>query len=217
MLEIANKIADAIQSGNILWLAVILMVGLIGNYPRISEYLEGRKRQRIKRIMEALDCTHLDDQFKDFLKHELSREYFLYVAQIPAEKEYREELIRLHKLSKGELPFLHFRRASRHLKFEGGQVAVNLDLSDKIGYYMNFAVSIFFGLVALVMFMMPAFVQPISFVQALSLYGLGALFVVMVIFFLSQTFSVYSAKRIKSHIAEIYNNQLNDDAASGAC
>lgn len=216
MLEIADKIADAIQSGNILWLAVILMIGLIGNYPRIAEYLEGRKRQRIKRIMEALDCTHLDDQFKDFLKHELSREYFLYVAEIPAEKEYREELIRLHKLSKGELPFLHFRRASRHLKFEGGQVLVNLDASDMIGYYMNFAVSIFFGLVALVMFMMPAFVRPISLVQTLSLYGLGALFVVMVVFFLSQTFSVYSAKRIKNHITESHINQLNSDAASGA-
>lgn len=217
MLEIANKIADAIQSGNILWLAVILMIGLIGNYPRISEYLEGRKKQRIGRIMEALDCTHLDDQFKDFLKRELSREYFLYVAEIPAEKEYREELIRLHTLSKGELPFLHFRRASRHLKFEDGHVLVKLGISDMIGYYMNFFVSILFGLVALVMFMMPAFVRPISFVQTLSLYGLGALFVVMVAFFLSQTFSVYSAKRIKNYIVESHNNQLNSDATSGEC
>ena len=209
MLEIADKIVDAIQSGNILWLAVILMIGLILNYPRISEYLESRKRQRISRIMEALDCAHLDDQFKDFLKHELSREYFLYVAEIPAEKEYREELIRIHKLSKGELPFLHFRRASRHLRFEGGRIRVNLDIPDMIGYYMNFAVSIFFGLVALVMFMMPAFVRPISLIQTLSMYGLSALLVVMVVFFLSQTFSVYSAKRIRTHI----DNQLNSDTA----
>lgn len=212
MIELANKIADAFQSGNILWLAVILMVSLAANYPKISDYLEGRKKHRIKRLLEALDCSHLDEEFKNFLKRELGREYFLYVTEIAAEKEYREELMKLHKLSEGELPFLHFRRASKHLSFKGGAIKVNLDFSDIASYYMNFAVSIFFGMVALIMFMMPAFVQPITLVQALSLYGLGTLFISMVIFFLSQTFSVYSARRIRELLSKSHNKPFNNDA-----
>ncbi|WP_019677968.1 hypothetical protein [Arsukibacterium perlucidum] len=162
MIEIANSITNAIQSGNILWLALIVMISLAANYPRISEYLEGRRKQRVNNLLEALGCTHLDDKFKDFLKHELSREYFLYVTDIAAEKEYREELIRLNELSKGEVPFFHYRRASSHLRFKDGTVSIKLDKSDIFGYYMNFAVAIFFGLISMVMFMMPAFVRPMS-------------------------------------------------------
>lgn len=132
MIELSGKIFDAVQSGNILWLAVFLVVAAFMNASKIFDFHESRKKTQIKRLQEAAACTSLDEKFKDFVTHELQREYFLYIAKIAGEKQYRDRLFEVHKKYNGNLPFFHFRRASGFIKYENNDVIVKIDIADKL-------------------------------------------------------------------------------------
>lgn len=105
MIELANKIAEMVQSGNILWLAVITVIAFAMKLSKVLEFFESRKKAQIMRLMDALKCEHLDQNFKDFLAHELQREYFLYVEKIAAEKQYRDKLFEVHKNANGNFAY----------------------------------------------------------------------------------------------------------------
>lgn len=216
MIELADKIAEMVQSGNILWLAVIAVIAFATKLSKLLEFLESRKKAQIARLMDASKCEHLDQNFKDFLSHEIQREYFLYVAKIAAEKQYRDKLFEIHKRANGNLPFFHFKRASSHLKFEDGQVSVKITKCDIVSGFFSLGIALFFGFIGLAMFMMPAFIKPIAVIQAFTFYGLGAFFVAMAILFSFQTFPLYSAKLIRNELQKSHNNSIQPTANAAA-
>lgn len=205
MIELADKIVEMAQSGNILWLAVIAIVALATKLSNILEFFESRKKAQIARLIEAASCEHLDNEFKEFLSHEIQREYFLYVAKIAAEKQYRDKLFEIHQNANGNLPFFHFRRASNHLLFEDEQVRVKISKFDVVSGIVSLGFALLFGFIGLAFFMMPAFIKPIVIIQALTFYGMGAFFVVMAIFFSVQTFPLYSARKIRKELMKSHN------------
>lgn len=190
MIEIAGKIFEVLQSGNVLWLAVLLIVAFVMNASRIFEFLEGRKKKKIKRLQEAVSCNLLDENFRNFISHELQREYFLYVANIAGEKQYRDRLFQIHRDSNGQLPFFHFRRASGSVKFVDGNVMVKLGFFDKLSYWYNIAAGIFFLFVSWAFFMMPILTKSLSVVQVAVYIGAGVMFLFVALLFGAQTFHI---------------------------
>lgn len=216
MIELANKLTEMIQSGNILWLAVIAIIAFAMKLSKVLEFFESRKKVQIGRLIEASKCDQLDDSFKDFLSHEIQREYFLYVAKIAAEKQYRDKLFEVHREANGDLPFFHFRRASSHLKYSDGVLSVKITKFDVFSSIMSIAVALFFGFIGLAMFMMPSFIKPVVIIQAITLYGIGAFFVAMAMFFSFQTFPLYSAKLIRNQLEKYHNNSIQPTANATA-
>jgi hypothetical protein len=200
MIELSGKIFAAVQSGNILWLAVFLVVAAFMNASKIFDFLENRRKTQIKRLQEATTCTSLDEKFKDFITHEIQREYFLYIAKIAAEKQYRDRLFEIHKSSKGSLPFFHFRRASGFIKYEDGDVAVKITPFDKFSYIFNAFGSILFIFLGWAFFMMPLLSKPTSIIQAFSFVGAGLTFLAVAMLFASQSIPFHSARRVKAEI-----------------
>lgn len=215
MIELAGKIFEVLQSGNVLWLAVFLIVAFVMNASKIFEFLEGRKKKQIKRLQEAVSCNLLDENFRNFISHELQREYFLYVANIAGEKQYRDRLFQIHRDSNGRLPFFHIRRASGSLKFDEGQITVKLGLFDKLSYWYNIAAGIFFLFIGWAFFMMPIWSKPISFVQAVVYVGAGLIFLFAAMLFGSQTFPYSSAIKVRAEISRQENQQRSDGDDNG--
>lgn len=215
MIELAGKIFEVLQSGNVLWLAVFLIVAFAMNASKIFELLEGRKKKQIKRLQEALSCNLLDENFRNFISHEVQREYFLYVANIAGEKQYRDRLFQIHRDSNGRLPFFHIRRASGSLKFDDGQVIVKLGLFDKLSYWYNMAAGIFFLFIGWAFFMMPIWSKPISFIQAVVYVGAGLIFLFVAMFFGYQTFPYSSAIKVRAEISRQENQQQSDGDDNG--
>lgn len=215
MIELSGKIFDAVQSGNILWLAVFLVVAAFMNASKIFDFLENRKKTQIKRLQEAATCTSLDEKFKDFVTHELQREYFLYIAKIAGEKQYRDKLFDIHKKSNGDLPFFHFRRASGFMKYEGGDVLVKIDFMDKLASVFNafgFMLFLFFGMA---FFLLIVINKPTSIMQNLSLLAGGFAFLGVAMLFASQTFPLYSAKKVRAEIEKQKHSQKSDGDRNG--
>lgn len=208
MVELADKIVEMVQSGNILWIAVMAVIALATKLSKLLEFLESRKKVQIDRLLDAAKCEHLDDNFKDFLSNEIQREYFLYIAKIPAEKRFRDKIFDLHKKADGSLPFFHFKRASSHLKFEGDQILVKITKFDVISCIFNLGVALLFGFFGLAMFMIPAFIKPIVVIQVFTYYGIGTFLVAMATLFAFQTFPLYSAKLIKKELQKSHNKSI---------
>ncbi|MFA7496702.1 MAG: hypothetical protein WCY67_10370 [Acidithiobacillus sp.] len=216
MVELANKIAEMIQSGNILWLAVIAAVALAMKTSKIVEFFESRKKAQISKLIEASNCDLLDKSFKEFLSHEIQRQYFLYIAKISAEKPYRDKLFHVYKNANGNLPFFHFRRASSYLRYKDEVLSVEISMLDNIFSFINSVVAIFFGFIGLAMFMMPSFIKPIFVIQTLTLYGMSAFFVGMAMFFSTQSFPLRSAKIIRTELNKSHNNLIQPIAIASA-
>lgn len=215
MIELAGKIFEVLQSGNVLWLAVFLIVAFVMNYSKIFEFLEGRKKQKIKRLQDALSCSILDENFRNFVSQELHREYFLYITNIAGEKQYRDRLFQIHRDSNGRLPFFHFRRASGSLKFVDGNVIVKLGFFDKLSYWYNIAAGIFFLFISWAFFMMPILTKSLSVVQVAVYIGAGLMFLFAALLFGSQTFPFSSAKKVEAEIARQENQQQSDGDDNG--
>lgn len=197
MIEIADKLASVLTSGNVLWLVIFSATGIVFHFQRIKEFLDAYRKRRVVRLVEALQCEHLDDSFKEFLKQELNNEYWNYVTDVHAENKFRESILSLYREVNGEFPFSHFRRAKRHIKFIDGKLDICIKWHDTLGYYLNMGVAITFGFVGLVICLSSAFIKPMSLPQLLSLIGVGMVLIVVALFSLSETSSVFSAKVIR--------------------
>lgn len=47
MIELANKIAEMVQSGNILWLAVITVIAFAMKLSKVLEFLKAERKLRL--------------------------------------------------------------------------------------------------------------------------------------------------------------------------
>jgi hypothetical protein len=207
MIEMAGKIFEVLQSGNVLWLAVFLIVAFVMNASKIFEFLAERKKKQIKRLQDALSCSHLDENFRNFISQELHREYFLYITNIAGEKQYRDRLFQIHRDSNGRLPFFHFRRASGSVKFVDGNVMVKLGFFDKLSYWYNIAAGIFFLFVSWAFLMMPILTKSLSVVQIAVYIGAGLMFLFVALLFGAQTFPYSSAIKVQAEISRQENNE----------
>lgn len=204
-LGFLDRIVSSVEEGNILVSVVIVVVAIIFNYKKIADYLEERKRARILKISEALGCEYVDGLTREHLKEELATEHFKIATGLRLEREFREAIISLHKKSKGNLGFFHFKRAITHLEYKDSKLKVKLTLFDRLGFWFNLIFGCILALLGLLTLIVPAQIDEISIVQFFMFVGLGAFFFVIAVMMLVQTFPVSSAKFIQKEMEALHN------------
>lgn len=208
MKEILDKLIDSLSNGNILLAAVIAVVALIFNYKKIMEFIDERKKARIVKLIEALECEHIQGLTKCHLEEELATEHFKMTTGIEAEKEFREAIIQAHRNTNGALNFIQFKRALPHLFYKDSNLSVRITKFEWVGYWFNliFGFILFFS--GLLYLILPSQIKDIKLTQAFSIFGLGCFFIVIAAVMIYQTFPVASAKKIWAELVKIDNNSI---------
>lgn len=112
-------------------LAVISVLLVLYKLKPIVEFWDSRKLNRVKQLEEALRCDSVANSpiTKQLLLRQLEMERVKQATGLRIEKEFREELFTAHSTTKGEVPFLHFKKALTHINYVEGKISV--DLSEK--------------------------------------------------------------------------------------
>lgn len=200
MQAVLDKLIDSLNNGNILVAAVVVAVALVFNYKKIADFLDERKKTRISRLSDALKCEQINGVTKLHLEAELAKEHFKITTGINLEAEFREALIQAHKNAKGELSFLHFKRALPHLRLENSKISVKISWFERLGYFFNLIFGYLMAFFGLILLILPGQTKGINLVQALSIVGLGVFLIVVALFMLYQTFPVVSARLISGKL-----------------
>ena len=200
MMDLLDKLLESIQGGNFALAAVVLVVAIVFNLQKIVNFLESRKRSKIEKLTDALESEHLKGGTRSLLERELESEHFKLATGIYLEREFREALIKIHQKAKGELSFRNFRRALPHLKYVKQKVNVVIDISDKVGYWLNMLSGSFLMLFSLLLLVLTASSSGLALTKKFSGFGFGVFFAVFGFVILAQTIPVSAAKRIKKHI-----------------
>lgn len=145
MIEFVDKLDAMINSGNVLWLILLIPVAIVFNLKHLSAMMETwefKRKLGIKRLTDANECKNLDDDLKQFVKCELQHEYFLYVTGLSVGEDFRKKLLEIHLKANKAFPFVHFKRAFSLLRFENNELSVKISWLDTVGYYFNWFVAI---------------------------------------------------------------------------
>lgn len=191
-----EMLIDNLKNLNILPVLVIVAVALIFNYKKIVEFLEERKKAKIVKLSEALKCEHVSGLTRSHLEEELVTEQFKVITRISLEKEFREALIQAHNNTRGELNFIHFKRALPHTFYKESKLEVKISFYEEVSYWFNLTFGLVLAFSGLIIMWLPSQIKEINIIQLLSVLGMGVFFIATAFFMLSQTFSVISARKV---------------------
>jgi len=199
------ELAKIIQSGDALWISFILAITLIlPNLEKIYGFLETRKKSQINRLVEAINCTYIDDKLKIFFQHEIQKEYFRFISQLSVEQIYREKLLDIHESANGDLPFHHFKRAHEYLEFKNGNVDIKISKFRKIYYWYNFGGTIFVSIWGVVLLVLAfVFFKDLTVPVLWSFFRTIVVSFIVVIFTIKEVPAYRSAIKIQSQLAQI--------------
>ena len=195
-----------IQSGDALWISFILAITLIlPNLGKIYDFLETRKKSQINRLVEAINCTYIDDKLKQFFQHEIQKEYFRFISELSVEQIYREKLLDIHESTNGDLPFHHFKRAHEYLEFKNGNVDIKISKFDKIYYWYSFVVTIFLSIcwIFFLLVLAFAFFKDLTVPVFWSFFRTFVVLCIAVIFTIKNVSAYRSALKIQNQLAQI--------------
>jgi|GEM_PF-3146533 len=105
----------------------LAMVVLFCKHLNVAGLLVWNQKRKVeaRAVLEAfLAKESSDTPTKRAIKERLEALYFLGAYRIYAEQPLRDELIQLHESAKGQLRWVHIRRASQLLKIEDGRLMV---------------------------------------------------------------------------------------------
>lgn len=197
---------DNLKNLNILPVLVIVAVALVFNYKKIVEFLEERKKARLVKLSEALKCEYVSGLTRSHLEEELVTEQFKVITGISLEKEFREAVIQTHRNTRGELNFIHFKRALPHTFYKDSKLEVKISSFEKVSYWFNLIFGFVLAFLGLILMWLPSQSKEINIIQLLSVLGMGVFFIATALFMLSQTFSVISARKVSKALDKTHNN-----------
>ncbi len=216
MSGLLDKLIDNLSNGNLLFAAVIVVIALIFNFKKVVDFFEDRRKAKIAKLIDALKCEYIQGLTRAHLEEELATEHFKLATGIRLEKEFRDAVIAAHKSTKGELGFVHFKRALPHLYFENSELSVQISIFEKLSYCFNLIFGFAMAIIGLLLFMLPGQIQGMKLVQALSILGMGAFFILIALFMLYQTTSVVSAKKVLKVLKRSHNNSMQPTTDASA-
>jgi len=200
MENFTNTLLTKMGEGDFVAVLAILIVSLIFNLRTILNFLDDRKKVKLANIKDAIANENIDDKTKEFFKEELLLEHFRLVKGFSLEKNLRGAVLSLHENAKGSLGFVHFKRAIEHLRMVDGELSVNITCLHKFAFVYNAAVSIFFALCTITLFLLPIFIDDITLLGMIKHYALAVGSFLLAAFFVFQIRSVISARYIQQEI-----------------
>ncbi len=204
MIDKLLELVKIIQSGDALWISVILTITLIPNLGKIYDFLETRKKSQINRLIEAINCTYIDDKLKQFFQHEIQKEYFRFISELSVEQIYRDKLLVIHERANGDLPFHHFKKAYEYLEFKNGNVDIKISKFNKIYYWYNFGVTIIFSIWGVMLLVLNfVFFKDLTVPVMWSFFRTFVVSFIVVIFTIKEVYAYRSAIKIQNQLAQI--------------
>lgn len=200
MDQVLQKLLESLADGNILLIPVLIVVGIIINGKKLVEFWEERRQARKVRIIEALQSELIVGATKVHLEAELVNEHFKLITGLSLETEFREALLAAHSKCRGEVKFLHFRRALPHLVYRKLGLKLLVSFWDKLFGLANLMVGLFLVLFSMLLLFIIWQIPEITVVKVLYVLSLSVLSFCFGVFFASQSSSVYSAKLIAPYI-----------------
>lgn len=197
------ELAKAILSGDALVISVIVAITLILNLGKIYDFLETRKKSQINRLLEAINCTYIDDKLKQFFQNEIQKEYFRLISELSVEQIYREKLLDIHQSANGDLPFHHFRRAHEYFEFKNGIIDIKISNFSKIHYWYNFGAAIFFSITGSLLLVLTLVFYKDFAPDLWSYFRTFVVSLFAVLFTLKNVRAYRSAIKIQNHLAQI--------------
>ena len=197
MDNLINKLIELINSGNYFLVILVVIGAVIFNSRAIVEFFDERKKARISKLNEALQCEYLSPIAKVHLQDELATEHFKISTGIRVEKQLRDSLIEAHQNLNGELRFVHFKRALPHLSFIDQKLSIKMTKIDTLGFLYNFLVGGFLIISSIFSFAVIGFIE-IETISALFKYIGVMIFIGLVGFFmLIEALPVISAIHVR--------------------
>ena len=203
-MEFFNKLVGLFVNGHYavgVFAFVFLMIGtFIFNYAKIVNFGDERKRVKLTKIKEALDCEYLSESDKTHLQAALATEHFAITTGIHAEKELREAIVISHKGCSGELRFIHFKRAVPYLRFENGELSIKISKFEKVSFFYNLIVSFLCFSAGVFLFVIIGFLNFESSLMFFKHLGKSLFMCVLGGFLFFETISIFSARHVKEEL-----------------
>ena len=203
MSEISDKLITFISEGNYLIGIMLLGIGIIINIPKIKEFIDSIKKQRINNITEAMQTKQLSEVTTKFLSEKLETEYFYLITGIYAEKPLRDKIIVTHQNANGKLRFKMIEKGFEHLEIENNELTVKFSPLDKIYYLYNFINGILFFMAGLFLLSYSLiFFDAASTIKIISLTSIGLVLLPIGVSMLFMVLPFFSAKKIKKFLSK---------------
>jgi hypothetical protein len=200
MDKILIPLIDGIISGNIVIVAIVAAVAVIFNISKIADFIDSRKRIKISKLEEAIINPHVNGITKQHLEKMIENEYFKNITGITLEKDMRETLLEVHKSSKGEIRFDHFKRAIPYLRYKDSNLSIEVSKWSRFCYYVNLFVGLLFICGGFVFLITTILMIKSTIVSKLSMFGLAILLLLFGLLIALQSLPIRSADYVKQQI-----------------
>ncbi|MCU5782821.1 hypothetical protein MA04_02121 [Alcanivorax balearicus MACL04] len=130
MGEFIKVLAEGFLKEDVPLVIIMVVVLAVLNAYKLYPLLVERKRHRLKGVEVALQSEYVQGMERECLKEQAATEHFYTATGIMMEKAPREALLKIYEGSGGRLPFVHFKRAVFHVRYEKGVFEIKLGLVD---------------------------------------------------------------------------------------
>ena len=192
-----DKSMEFISEGNLLAFSVAMVLGVLLNAQKILSFIDSYKKRRIELLKEAAEFPELSDKLKNQLNEEIESEYFRLAYRVKMDKPLREACLGLSEWNNSELPFKWFLRAEPHLILKRGTLLVTISKFEYFSYFYNMVLGVFMLLIGFSLIVILDNLTNPTVYSVLGWLGACGLSIIFGLFFLSQTYSVNSARKIK--------------------
>jgi len=186
----------------LLFVPVVIIIPILFKAKSILSFIDERKKSKLENISSALNCKYIEGLTKEHLKNEVVNEHFYLSTGINIEKELREAILKSHSEAKGKLTFTHYKRALKYLRCKENDISLEVKSKqfDKYANWFLTGYSFVIGVLGLFLISTLAISKGLSIMQYLAIIGVGLFFIFFAIVMFSQTFSFYSAMKIKTEL-----------------
>lgn len=115
----------------------------------IADLLKLELRPKLEKLENALKSELISDCTRIVLEIELVREHFRLCTGISREKEFREAMLNVYLSTKGEVDFIHFKRALMYLDYKDSKLQLEVTEEHKKNYKNNRIIAFFYFCFAL--------------------------------------------------------------------
>lgn len=132
MGEFTKVLAEGLRDGNISLVIILAGVLVVLNAHKLYPLLVERKRHRLKGVEAALQSEYVQGLERACLKEQVATEHFYAATGIMMEKAPREALLKIYERSGGRIPFVHFKRAVSHVRYDKGTLEIRLGYIERL-------------------------------------------------------------------------------------
>jgi len=202
--NVLESLLKSVNDGNIaVMIPVAVAAVALFRFKKIVEFIDGRKKVRITKLNEALSCEFVDEFTQKHLQQELAKEHCKLTTGIGVERQFREEIFKIHRNMNGEISVNHFKRALPHFKFEKQKVSIHIDKFERTAYWFHLLGGYLMAFMSLAILLLLAQIPNPAVVTIFTTLGISVSFAAVAILMAVQTLPIVSAKMIGEKIKSL--------------